>query len=58
MILKVHKILETPDPHELKLILSHFIEKIEIAGDTATFFYTFGEINKEIVPTNGDPEGI
>jgi site-specific DNA recombinase len=58
VMLKLQNMLETTDPQELKSILSHFIEKIEIAGDNATFFYTFGEIKKEIVPSNGDPEGI
>ncbi len=58
VMLKLQTVLETTDPRELKAIISRFIEKIEISGNTATFFYTFGEAKKEIVPTDGDPEGI
>jgi hypothetical protein len=35
--------LDITDPRELKEILSHFIEKVEIAGNQATLNYTFAE---------------
>jgi site-specific DNA recombinase len=58
VMLKLQTMLETTDPKELKTILSHFIEKIEIDGKKATFYYTFTEPRNEIVLTTGDPEGI
>jgi hypothetical protein len=58
VLLKLQTMLETTDPRELKAILSHFIEKMEISGNKATFIYTFTEPKTEIVSSNGDPEGI
>lgn len=55
---KLNAMLAATDAKELKAILAHFIEKIEIDGTRATFYYTFAEPRAEIVPTIGDPEGL
>jgi site-specific DNA recombinase len=55
---RLHTMLEATDPRELKAVLAHFIERIDITGTQATIAYTFGEPKTELVPTTGDPEGI
>ena len=50
--------LDTTDPKELKAILAHSIERIEVAGAQATFCYTFAEPKAEFMPSTGDPEGL
>ena len=51
-------VLETTEPRELKAILAHFIERVEVEGRRATFYCTFAEPKGEIVSVAGDPEGI
>jgi len=58
VMLKLQTMIEVTDPKELKAILAHFIERIEISGEKATFNYTFGEAKIENVSVAGDPEGI
>ncbi len=41
--MKLQTLLETTEPRELKVILMRIFEMVEIAGNTMTFLYTFGE---------------
>jgi len=54
---KIAAMLDTTDPKELEAILAHFIEKIEISGERATFYYTFNGPETQNMRLDGDPEG-
>lgn len=58
VINNVHSILDTTEPQELKVALSHFIEKIEMNGKETTIFYSVIPPVKEKVLNFGDPGGI
>jgi hypothetical protein len=57
VINNVHSILDTTEPQELKVALSHFIEKIEMNGKETTIFYSVILPVKEKVLNFGDPGG-
>ena len=58
MLQRVHAMLDITDRKELKVALTHFIERIEVHGQDVTIEYTFKKPSMVIVPTNGDPGGI
>lgn len=58
MLGKVHAMLELTDPRELKIALSHFIDRIEISGNEVSIFYSVAKPVTQIVPVTGDPGGI
>jgi hypothetical protein len=55
---KTRAMFDTTDPRELKLALSHFIERVENDGRDATIEYTLKKISTGIGPVNGDPGGL
>jgi hypothetical protein len=59
IINKVKVILETTDREELKTALTHFIDRIIIAGQDVTIKWnSFKKPTSRILPVIGDPGGI
>lgn len=54
---KVRAMFDITDYKELKVALSHFIERIEIDGRDVTIQYSFRKPEKNVLPS-GDPGGI
>ena len=53
----VFRMLDVTNLQELKITLSHFIERIEISGREMTIQYSVAPPTTGIVSTNGDPGG-
>ena len=58
VVFKTQEMFNTANPHELKLALAHFIEKIDLLGNEVTMCYSFAPASKGIVPVGSDPSGI
>ena len=55
---RLHALLDTKEPKELKAVLHHFIERIIVDGQQLTIRYTIAPDETEMVYITGDPGGI